>query len=299
MTGGTGFIGSHIAQALKVKGHEVIVTGNDIENKFDGKILRPTLIGIDWKEIGRIDVLIHQAALNDVKVKDEQEMQKSNVEASKQLFIEAVNRGCHHIVYASSTAAYGNIPTPYKEDQFCEPLNAYGRSKRDLDEWAMNFAQTYKVTVVGLRYSNVYGPGESHKKHMSSMIFQFAQQILHGQPIVYGDGTQKRSYIYVKDAVTANLLAMESKESCILNCGGPEAVSSNKLIQILFRTMGMLKEIKYIENPHEQQYQPDTSLDMSKAKEKIGFIPKWNIQDGIKDYHNKTGFAELREGYTG
>ena len=296
ITGGTGFVGSNIALKLMELGHEVLITGSDAEQKlpgFKGKYLQPDLIGIDWDAVGNVDAVIHEAAINDTTSLDEREMMRANVDASLALFEYAEAHGCKKIVYASSTAVYGATPAPYVEDKGLEPLNPYGLSKKVLDEKAMAFAAAHpEITVVGLRYCNVYGPRESHKGARASMIYQLAKQMAKGNPRIFKHGEQKRDYIYVKDVVEANLLALEAKESSVVNCGAGEATSFNEIVTILNKTMGLDRTPEYIENPYAARYQNFTQCDMSKAKEKISFVPKYNVQKGITDYY-ESGFLSF------
>ncbi len=296
VTGGTGFVGSNISLKLMELGHEVLITGSDAEQKlpgFKGKYLQPDLIGIDWDAVGNVDAVIHEAAINDTTSLDEREMMRANVDASLALFEYAAAHGCKRIVYASSTAVYGATPAPYVEDKGLEPLNPYGLSKKVLDEKAMAFAAVHpEITVVGLRYCNVYGPRESHKGARASMIYQLAKQMAKGNPRIFKYGEQKRDYIYMKDVVEANLLALEAKESSVVNCGAGEATSFNEIIAILNKTMGLDRAPEYIENPYAARYQNFTQCDMSKAKEKIGFVPKYDVQKGIADYY-ESGFLSF------
>ena len=293
VTGGTGFVGSNIALKLMELGHEILITGSDAEQKlpgFKGKYLQPDLIGIDWDAIGNVDAVIHEAAINDTTSLDKREIIRANVDASLTLFEYAAAHGCKRIVYASSTAVYGATPAPYVEDKGLEPLNPYGLSKKVLDEKAMAFAAAHpEITVVGLRYCNVYGLRESHKGARASMIYQLAKQMAKGNPRIFKYGEQKRDYIYVKDVVEANLLALEAKESSVVNCGAGEATSFNEIIAIINKTMGLSRAPEYIENPYAARYQNFTQCDMSKAKEKIGFVPKYDVQKGVTDYY-ESGF---------
>jgi ADP-L-glycero-D-manno-heptose 6-epimerase len=289
VTGGTGFIGSNIALELISQGHEVLITGTDAEFKipnFKGKYLHPSFLGLNFDSIGSIDVLFHQAAINDTTFMDKDEMFRANVESSKKLFEYVIKHGCKKIVYASSTAIYGNLPAPYKENMGVQPLNPYAESKVALDELAMKLAKEHPdVKIVGLRYCNVYGRNEKFKGKRATMIYQLAQQMLKGNPRIFKDGEQKRDYIYVKDVVRANLLASQSKESCIVNCGYGEATTFNKLIKILNEVLKLNRVPEYIDNPYGSAYQNYTECDMSLAKEKIGFVPKFDIEKGIKDYY--------------
>ncbi|MDO8552924.1 MAG: NAD-dependent epimerase/dehydratase family protein [bacterium] len=293
VTGGTGFIGSNIVIELIRRGHDVVITGSDAEQKisgFTGKYLQPGLDGIDWGAVGVFDAVFHEAAINDTQSKDTREMMRANVGASMSLFEYAVKNGCKHIVYASSTAVYGDGATPYREDQNLKPLTPYAESKKILEEKAAAFgAENPDVVIVGLRYCNVYGPGESHKGKRASMIYQIAQQMKKGNPRLFRGGEQKRDYIYVKDAVRANMLALEAKENMVLNCGSGTATPFNDLVRILNGALGTDRKPEYFENPFASSYQNHTECDMSLAKDKLGFVPEFNVERGIADY-SASGF---------
>lgn len=288
VTGGTGFIGSNLVLKLMEQGHDLIITGNATEQtipNFKGQYLEPGFLEINWKALEGIDILFHEAANNTTTFLDQEEMFRANVEASKKIFEFVIQTGCKKIVYASSTAVYGDAPPPYKESGPFNPLNPYGESKLALDEWAIEFAKNNsEVTIVGLRYCNVYGPRENHKGKRASMIYQLAQQMKIGNPKIFKSGEQKRDYIYVKDVVRANLLALEAKESGIYNCGFGEAVSFNEIIRILNQILNLKREPEYIDNPYAERYQNFTQCDMSLAKERLGFIPEFDVQKGIQDY---------------
>lgn len=288
VTGGTGFIGSNLVEHLLQERHELILTGHDAENRipnFKGKILQPSFLGIDWEAIGPVDILFHQAAINDTTSWDEREMMRANVHSTQKLFETVVQSGCKRIVYASSTAIYGDAPAPYKESGPIHPLNPYAVSKLKQEEFATEFAKQHPgITVVGLRYCNVYGPHEAHKGKRASMIYQLAQQMKIGNPRLFKWGEQTRDYIYVNDVVRANLLASQAKESCIVNCGSGQTTTFNELVTILNETLGTNRTIDYIDNPYAEAYQNHTQCDMALAREKIGFVPEYDIHAGIRDY---------------
>lgn len=293
VSGGTGLVGSNLALALQAMGHEVIITAHEAEQplpEFQGKRLYPGFLGIDWDAIGEIEVLFHQAAINGTRIKDESEIMRANLEASKALFEHVVRGGCRRIVYASSTAVYGSNPAPYREDDPLDPQTPYAESKRLLDAYAMDLASRVPgITIVGLRYCNIYGPRENHKGARATMIYQFAQQMLSSNPRLFKFGEQKRDYIYVKDVVAANLLAAEAGESCIVNCGSGKAISFNRIVDLLNDILKLNRRPDYIENPYEGAYQSHTQCDMHLAAEKIGFVPSYNIEAGLNDYFN-SGF---------
>lgn len=288
VTGGTGFIGSNLAIQLLQDGHEVIITGHDAEQRlpgFTGKYLQPSFLGLDWDALTNIDLVFHQAAINDTRFLDRIEMLRANYESSRALFERMVKQGCQRIVYASSTAVYGTVPPPYREDGPFDLNTPYAESKKLLDDFAMTFAREHPdVTVVGLRYCNVYGPREHHKGKRATMIYQLAQQMLHGNPRLFKWGEQKRDYISVKDVVRANLLAAKAKESCVVNCGSGTATSFNEIVKILNEILGLRRTPEYFDNPFGKAYQEHTLCDMSRAREKLGFIPEYDLRHGIRDY---------------
>jgi len=288
VTGGTGFVGSNIARVLLERGDEVVITKRDSEQNlpdFSGTTLEGDLEKINWKEAGKLDAIFHEAAINDTTLLDAAEMTRVNVDASMRLFEYAAAGGCKKIVYASSTAVYGDGPVPYKERQELRPLNPYAESKVELEKRAAEFAEAHRGTIViGLRYCNVYGPGESHKGKRASMIYQLAKQMQKGNPKIFKWGEQKRDYIYVKDVVAANLLALEAKESFVVNCGSGKATSFNELVRILNSLLGVSRTPEYVDNPYLARYQNYTECDMSLAKEKLGFVPEFDIKRGVKEY---------------
>ncbi len=293
VTGGTGFVGSNLTLALQEQGNEVIITGHESEQVipgFKGKCLYPGLLGIDWDAIGNIDVLFHQAAINGTRVNDEKEIMRANLESSIQLFNYVMAQGCKKIVYASSTAIYGNNPPPYHESDLPDPQTPYARAKKMLDDFSMELAAGHSdLTIVGLRYCNIFGPRENHKGTRATMVYQFAQQMQKGNPKLFKFGDQKRDYIYVKDVVKANILASKAKESCIVNCGSGKATSFNQIVEQLNLVLGLDRKPEYIENPFEGAYQNYTECDMSLAKEKIGFVPEYSFERGLMDYYH-SGF---------
>jgi len=289
VTGGTGFIGSNLALHLLEQGVDVVITGHDAEQTlpgFTGTFLQPSFLGLNWDAIGSMDAVFHEAAINNTLLGDRSEMVRANVESSRELFERVVGAGCRRIVYASSTAAYGDAPTPYKEDGPMRPLNPYGESKKLLDEFAMRFAYAHSdVVVVGLRYCNVYGPRENHKGKRASMIYQLAQQMVKGNPRLFKHGEQKRDYISIDDVVRANLLAAQATESCVVNCGAGVATSFNTLVEILNKVLGTNRTPEYFDNPHPETYQNHTECDMTLARKRFGFVPEVDIRSGIQRYH--------------
>ncbi len=290
VTGGTGFVGSNIVLRLLKEGMDVVVTGSDAEVRipgFTGTMIYSGFAPLDWGQIGNIDALFHQAAINDTTYMNESEMIRHNSEWPAKLFEEAIAHGAKHIVYASSTAVYGDAPAPYKEAETkLNPLNPYAVSKIRLEEHASRLGALHPdVRFVGLRYCNVYGPHESHKGKRSSMIRQLARQMLVGSPRIFTSGDQKRDYIYVQDVVEANMRALTASVNTVVNCGSGSATTFNDLISILNETLGLSRAPEYIPNPYTDRYQNHTECDMWRAREVIGFVPQYDIQKGIAAYH--------------
>jgi ADP-L-glycero-D-manno-heptose 6-epimerase len=141
--------------------------------------------------------------------------------------------------------------------------------------------------VVGLRYSNVFGPGESHKGEMASMIYQIAQQIKEGHnPRIFQQGEQKRDFVYIEDVVEANLLAAQARGSYIVNCGSGAANTFNEMVSQVQRVLGTDRAIDYIPtNPHSSRFQMHTECDMSCAERTIGFKPRYTLEQGVSRYY--------------
>jgi len=288
VTGGTGFVGSNLVRELAKEDHDIIVTGTNTEAKIPEvkKFLNLHLDGIDFNQISKVDIVFHIAANNDTLDSDEDEMMRANFVSPITLFYRALYGGCKKFVYASSTAVYGDSPSPYVEDKTpLNPLNAYARSKAKFEVFATNFAKSSKAQVVGLRYCNVYGPGESHKGHRASMIYQVVKQMMSAKrPKLFKHGGQKRDYIYVKDVVRANILASKYDGSGIFNCGFGNATSFNDLVHMANNELKTNYQPEYIENPYEANYQSHTKCDMKKASQELGFTPEYSVAKGMSEY---------------
>ncbi|MBI4141022.1 NAD-dependent epimerase/dehydratase family protein [Candidatus Woesearchaeota archaeon] len=296
VTGGTGFVGGNLVAKLVKAGHEVVTNGCNDEQKISPvRIFFPNdFTSINWSQQGHFDVVFHQAAINDTQFDYCPEMFRVNVDASTALFRAVIANGCQQIVYASSTAVYGNVKVPFKEDGDLQPLTYYAKSKKTLDDIAMGISRQHPdVVIVGLRYCNIYGPRENHKGKRASMIYQLAQQMLAGNPKLFEWGHHRRDFIYVDDVVEANLLAAQAKESCVVNCGTGKAVSFNEIVHFLNKVLRTNRKPEYIGNPFKKTYQDHTVCDMSLAKEKMGFVPKYFVEEGIKKYY-LTGWLTRR-----
>lgn len=281
VTGGTGFIGSCLVQSLVEDNHNVIVTGSksEIVNN-DVEYLDCHLNGIDYSRLGKIDICFHQAANNDTISIDRKEMFKANVEAPKELFQRLIqDHKCERIIYASSASVYGNSPTPFKEDGPVSPLSLYAESKLAFDEWVIN----QKFPAIGIRYTNVYGANEEHKKNRSSMVYRIVKNSLYNKTIdLFKYGEQKRNWVFVKDVVKINKLCMKSDLCGIINCGSENTVSFNDIVDITSKVLDKKIQINYIDFNFPFDFQKNTTVCLEKSKKYIKYKPDYSLEDGIR-----------------
>lgn len=293
VTGGAGFIGSNIAKTLEAQGHEVTVLDDFAKNGnfknligFKGDIITADLYQYVPADL-YFDAIFHEAAITDTTVTDQKAMMEQNVEAFKNLLNFAAESGIKKVIYASSAATYGNGPVPNVETQPTHPENVYGFSKAIMDNVARQFAEAnHDMTIIGLRYFNVYGPGEYYKGKMASMIYQLYLQMKQGQrPRVFKMGEQQRDFVYVKDIVKINLCALNNgKETGVYNAATGIPRNFNEIIACLNKEMGTNLEPEYIENPYKAFFQVKTEADITKSKEKLGYTPDYTLEAGIADY---------------
>ncbi len=293
VTGGAGFIGSNIAKTLEAQGHDVTVLDDFQKNGnfknligFKGDVITADLFQYVPTDM-YFDAIFHEAAITDTTVMDQKAMMEQNVEAFKNLLSFAADNGIKKVIYASSAATYGNGPVPNVETQPTHPENVYGFSKAIMDNVARQFvAENHDMTVIGLRYFNVYGPGEYFKGKMASMVYQLYLQMKEGRrPRVFKMGEQERDFVYVKDIVKINLCALNNgKESGVYNAATGVPRNFNDMIACLNKEMGTQLEPEYIDNPYQAFFQVKTQADMTKSKEKLGYTPDYTLETGIADY---------------
>lgn len=296
VVGGAGFIGSNIVKALEESypKAKVFVLDNFSSGHFKnllgfrGEVITGDLSDAqlwDWlKRNYHFDAVFHQGAITDTTVMDQFLMLRVNADSLRYI-LDAVLSWKAKLVYASSAGVYGNSPAPNREEEGLMPENPYGFSKLMMDRIAQGFMEeNHHIKVVGLRYFNVYGPGESYKGKTASMVYQLYLQMKQGKrPRLFKWGEQKRDFVYIKDVVKANLLALEKDVSGIFNIATGTARSFNEIVDILNRYLGMNYEPEYFDCPYDF-YQNYTQADISKAKEKLGYEPSYSLEDGIREY---------------
>ena len=293
VTGGAGFIGSNLAKRLAAEGHDVVVADdfssahwtNLVEFKGDvltADVASPAdaarLAGLD-----RFDAVFHQASVTDTTVHDQRHMMHNNVEGFRQL-LELAVRWRARVVWASSCSTYGQGPVPMRESQPPHPLNVYAFSKLAMERLAERYAPRLAHPVVGLKYSNVYGPGEAHKGKFASMIHQLARQMRAGtRPRIFRAGQQKRDFVSVWDVVQANLNALNAKESGSFNAGAGASWSFNDVVAELNRALGTSLEPDYFENPYSFT-QDWTQTDLSESRRVLSYQPQHDLRKGVEAY---------------
>lgn len=302
VTGASGFIGSNLAAELS-KNNEVIGLCNfspgSKENlkSFKGSFVQGDIRTFDYKSLGKLDAILHQAAITDTTVTDKELMFSVNVDAFKRILEYAVKSGCKKVVYASSAAVYGKGKVPMKETDSLTPANIYGESKVAMERLAQEFSEKHsEISIVGLRYFNVYGPNEPHKNKAASMVYQLYSQIVSGKrPRIFKWGEQFRDFIYVKDVVLANLKALEFDHNsprpsgervrghAVFNVGTGIPTTFNKIIEILNSALGANKPTDYFDNPYDF-YQDQTQADTTLAEKVLGFKCQFTPETGIRDY---------------
>lgn len=295
VTGGAGFIGSNLTLKLQEThpGARIVVVDDfrsgDFKNLrgFKGDFVAADVSRLDWHAQFKdrtFDAIFHEASITDTTVHDQFLQVHDNVEGFRRL-LEFASGGQTPVVYASSAATYGIGSGAMREDQPPAPANVYAFSKVQLDNLARDYSkQSNSWKIVGLRYFNVYGPRETHKKSAASMIYQLYMQMKAGKrPRVFKFGEQKRDFIYVKDVVKLTMQALNAPHSGVYNCGSGLATSFNEVIAELNRSLGTNLEPEYFDNPYSF-YQPHTEADLTLAKNDLKYVSDYPPSAGIKDY---------------
>ena len=295
VTGGAGFIGSNLTLALQEKFPDAHLTVIDDFRSGNFKnlagyredFIARNLATLDWREqFGneKFDAIFHLASITDTTNHDQFEQVHDNVESFRRI-LNFARPTRTRIIYASSASTYGATTEASVESNSAAPANAYSFSKVIIDNIALRAAaESPDWIIVGLRYFNVYGPREAHKGVPASMVYHLAQQMKAGQrPRIFKHGEQKRDFVYVKDAVEGSIRALEASQSGIYNLGSGRARSFNELVHILNKCLGTNFQPDYIDNPHAH-YQNFTEADLRKARNALGYEPRFRLEEGVRDY---------------
>ncbi len=297
VTGGAGFIGSHLAETLVGRGDAVRVLDNLSTGKKEN--LARFLDGIEFIEgdirdlatcrraVAGVEHVLHQAALASVpgSVADPLLNNAINVTGTLNLLVAARDAGVRSFVLASSSAVYGDDPAPSKlEGREGKPVSPYGLSKHVGEKYCQVFHALFGMKAVALRYFNVFGPRQDPKSEYAAVIPLFITKVLRGErPTIYGDGQQTRDFIYVRNVVQANLLAAEAAAAggeC-LNVAGGEGLTVNGLLAAVNRTLGTKVEPIHA-GPRAGDIRHSVA-DVAKARRVLGFAPAVPFPDGLKE----------------
>jgi len=232
----------------------------------------------------KFDYIFHQAAISDTTVAEQDVMIQTNVNAYENLLKIAIRHGAN-MIYASSAATYGD--SNRFEVGYEKPNNAYGFSKVMMDNITTKYIKTgVDISIVGLKYFNVYGPREFYKNKTASMVVQFGHQILSGFAPKLFEGSDKilRDFIYIQDVIQANIKACNPKKSGIYNVGTAKARSFEDIVNILQKELNINNGKEYIPNPFVGQYQFFTQANIDDTVKYLDYSPRYEMEDGIKEY---------------
>lgn len=295
VTGGAGFVGSHLTQALVKRGHQVRVLDNlstgaaknltglidQIEihqaDLLDANAVSAALQGVEW--------VFHQAALASVprSVAEPLETHAACVTATVQLLHLAVKAGVKRVVYAASSSAYGNQATPVKrETDLPAPLSPYAAAKLAAEYYCASFYHSYGLETVALRYFNVFGPRQDPSGPYAAVIPIFIKRLLEAKsPIIYGDGLQTRDFTFVENVVEANLLAATSTGAVgrVMNIGNGQSTSLVELLASINRALGTNIAAEF--QPERTGDVRDSLADISLARELLGYVPRVDLEQGL------------------
>lgn len=303
VTGGAGFIGSHIVDRLVKEGHKVVIIDNLSTGKKENlnpkakfyklDIQSPRVAEVFKKE--KPEIVFHLAAQIDVRksVENPLEDAKTNILGSLNIIQNFINVNSRKLapsshkfvkfIFASTGGAiYGDadiVPTPETYPEF--PLSPYGICKLSVEKYLNYYWKVFGLPYVALRYANVYGPRQNSKGE-AGVIAIFLDKMLSGEkPVINGNGRQTRDFVFVKDVVEANILAMKKNKVGVYNIGTSKETDINTIFRKLKTLTGL--NVKETHAPAKPGEQKRSCLDWAKAKKELSFEPKYNLDDGLKE----------------
>ena len=293
VTGGAGFIGSHLADNLIKEGHKVVIidnlsTGGKKNINTKAKFYKIDICDSHISEIFKKEkpkIVFHFTAQIDIRksIDNPIEDAKVNILGSINILENCRRFKVKKVVFASTGGAiYGDadiVPTP--ESYPAIPLSPYGIAKLTIENYLNYYYKIFGLQFIVLRFANVYGPRQNSKSE-AGVIAIFCDKILHGnQPTINGDGKQTRDFVYIDDAVEAIVLAMKTKKIGIFNIGTAKETDVNTIFNLIKKESGL--NYKAIRAPAKKGEQERSCLDYSKAKEDLGWRPKYNLEKGIRE----------------
>lgn len=296
ITGGAGFIGSNIAEALINRGDKVTVLDNfatgDRANLVDFidkiKLIEGDLRNYDTvrEAVNGTDFVLHQGALPSVprSISDPLSSNEVNVTGTLNLLNAAKDAGVKRVVMASSSSVYGDTPTlPKKEDMIPTPLSPYAVSKLAGEKYFQVFANIYGLHTVALRYFNVFGPRQNPDSQYSAVIPKFIKAILNDEsPVIYGDGEQSRDFTYIQNTINFNIRATEidCPPGVVMNAAVHQRTTLNELVEMINRILG--KDVKPIYADPRPGDIKHSFADIDLLKETLQYEPEVLFEEGLR-----------------
>jgi UDP-glucose 4-epimerase len=292
VTGGAGFIASHIVDRLILLGHEVCIIDSMIHGKKSNVNKNTILKEIDIRDEKIIDIfhefrpeiVIHNAAQISVPRSIEKPMEDASINILGSINVLEASRkvGVRKIIYPASAAIFGQpVYLPINEIHPLNMISGYGITKHTVEHYLQVYKILYNMDYVVLRYSNVYGPRQDSTGE-GGVISIFCEKVLKNiSPYIYGDGEQLRDFVYVKDIVKANIIAIESLENGIYNVCSSNKISVNQLLHIINEVTG--KNIKPIYTIEREGDIKNSYMTYEKIKKETGWKPEYDLYEGIKE----------------
>lgn len=309
VTGGAGFIGSHIASALAASGARVRIIddlstgyrenvaeiGSDVD-LVQGSVADEQLLD---KALEDVELVFHEAAIPSVprSVENPRQTHIASVESTFSLLLAARDKKVRRVIYAASSSAYGDQPTlPKSEGMLPDPLSPYAVAKLVGEYYCQAFTRVYGLETISLRYFNVFGPRQDPSSHYSGVISRFIAALLTDQqPVIYGDGEQSRDFTYIDNVVDANLKAAQTSKGIglVINIANGQRISLNQLLQELKSLTGRPNVNAVYEDPRPGDVMHSLA-DISRARELLGFEPQVGLREGLRltiDWWKQSRFA--------
>ena len=292
VTGGAGFIGSHLVRRLLSDGWKVFVVDDLSEGKWENlpkhKNLKKRKISILSNMSPFVkgqDVIFHLAAIPRLQrsVAEPRKTHETNVNGTFNLLVEAQKHGVKKFVFASSSSVYGNKnKPPFNESMIPDPMVPYSLQKVIGEKYCQMFSDLWELNTVSLRYFSVYGPNMNPKGAYALVLPKFMKLLSQGKaPTIYGDGSHSRDFTFISDIVEATILAATLDVSGeIINVGAGENITVNKLTKTLTKLMG--KNIKPVHGPKVKEPKI-TKADNKKANRLLGWKPKVKFEEGLEE----------------